>query len=345
MASLPVDSMSDDQMQLAYHQVHHLLLRRRRGIQRLLQIKLLFLGYQLYTHLTKKKPIRKHISILTGAMWMDELIHNPNQTPFYDNMGMKIPTFMQLQALLQDNGVLYDSKHVKSTEKLGILLYMLITGLSNRKLQERFQRSASTISITVNQLIMDLVNKRVLVRKFISLPTADSQTPAEILSNPKFSPYFNDCVGAVDGSHIPVSVNDQAPFINRKGYASQNVLAICNFNMEFTYVMPGWEGSAHDGKLWDEAPATSLRIPEDKWLLGDAGFPLSDSCLVPYRATKYHLKDWDVIGGKKLVNFFIVSAVRLVADACVVSDLKHTKNYSIFVTLVLGMLLRGSLGS
>jgi hypothetical protein len=83
MASLPVDSMSDDHMQIAYHQVHHLLVRQHRGIQ-----TLLFLGYQLYTHLSKKKLIRKDISTLTGAMWMDELIHNPNQTPIYDNMGM-----------------------------------------------------------------------------------------------------------------------------------------------------------------------------------------------------------------------------------------------------------------
>ncbi|KAI7952036.1 hypothetical protein MJO28_007720 [Puccinia striiformis f. sp. tritici] len=69
--------------------------------------------------------------------------------------------------------------------------------------------------------------------------------------------------------------------------------------MEFTFVMPGWEGSAHDGRLWDRARLSSLKIPPGKWLLGGAGFPLSESCLVPYQATKYHLKDWDVPGGKK----------------------------------------------
>ncbi|POW12086.1 hypothetical protein PSHT_08211 [Puccinia striiformis] len=253
----------------------------------------------MYSQLTRKKPIRKHISILTGAVWMDELIHNPNGASFYENMGMKVPCFMILKNLLEDHGALYDSKHVTATEKLGILLYMLITGLSNRKLQQRFQRSASTISITINQLVKDITGNRVLIRKFIALPAHNAGTPDEIKSNPKFSPYFNDCVGAVDGSHIPVHVNDQTAFVNRKGYPSQNVLAICNFNMEFTYVMPGWEGSAHDGRLWDEARISSLKIPPGKWLLGDAGFPLSESCLVPYRSTKYHLKDWDVPGGKK----------------------------------------------
>jgi hypothetical protein len=92
-----------------------------------------------------------------------------------------------------------------------------------------------------------------LVRRFITLPADDAPTPVEIDSNPKFSPYFDNCVGAVDGSHIPVFVHEHGAFINRKGYPSQNVLAVCNFNIEFTYIMPGWEGSAHNGRLWDAA--------------------------------------------------------------------------------------------
>jgi hypothetical protein len=147
--------------------------------------------------------------------------------------------------------------------------------------------------------VKDISSNRTLVQRFIHLPSESDGTPDEISLNPKFSPYFDDCVGAIDGSHIPVFVNDQKRFINRKGYASQNILAACNFNMEFTYVMPGWEGSAHDGRVWDAAQTRSLKIPDGRWLLGDAGFPLSDSCLIPYRATKYHLKDWDIAGGVK----------------------------------------------
>jgi hypothetical protein len=253
----------------------------------------------MYTHLPKAKPIRKHISILTGAMWVNELINNPNPSSFYENVGMTVPTFMKLKHLLEGHGVLCNSKYVTATEKLAILLYMLITGLSNQKLQQRFQRSASTISIIINQLINNISTARSLVCKFIKLPADDSDTPEEIKNNPKLSPYFDDCIGAVDESHILVYFEDQTQYVNRKGYPSQNVLAVCNFNMEFTFVMPGWEGSAHDGRLWDAARVKSLRIPKGKWLLGDAGFPLSNSCLIPYQATKYHLKDWDVAGGKK----------------------------------------------
>ncbi|KAI7959523.1 hypothetical protein MJO28_003314 [Puccinia striiformis f. sp. tritici] len=104
-------------------------------------------------------------------------------------MGMKVSSFMTLQNLLEDHGALYDSKHVTATKKLGILLYMLITGLSNRKLQQRFQRSASTISITINQLVKDITCNRVLIQKFINLPADNAGTPDEIKLNPKPQSY------------------------------------------------------------------------------------------------------------------------------------------------------------
>lgn len=42
---------------------------------------------------------------------------------------------------------------------------------------------------------------------------------------------------------------DQARYRNRKQVISQNVFVACTFSMRFTYVLVGWEGSAHDGRL------------------------------------------------------------------------------------------------
>ncbi|KAI6699865.1 hypothetical protein NL676_014189, partial [Syzygium grande] len=55
--------------------------------------------------------------------------------------------------------------------------------------------------------------------------------------------------------HIPavVPTYDQIHFIGRKGTTTQNVLAICNFNMEFIYACDGWEGQAHDTRIFYEA--------------------------------------------------------------------------------------------
>ncbi|PLW26558.1 hypothetical protein PCANC_27116 [Puccinia coronata f. sp. avenae] len=144
-----------------------------------------------------------------GAIWMDELIQNPNPASFYKKMGMTVPTFMKLQALLEEHSFLYNSQHVSSTKKLGTLLYMLITGMSNCKLQQQFQQSASTILGIINQLVKDIASHKKLIQTFIHLPDENTKTPEEIKENPKFSPYFDDCIGAVDGSHIPVFVPNQ----------------------------------------------------------------------------------------------------------------------------------------
>ena len=57
--------------------------------------------------------------------------------------------------------------------------------------------------------------------------------------------------------------------------------------------MSGWEGSTADSCLWHEAMASgAVKIPNGKFLLGDAGFPLCDGCLTLYRNVRYHLKEY-----------------------------------------------------
>ena len=56
----------------------------------------------------------------------------------------------------------------------------------------------------------------------------------------------------MDGTHIRAVITpkeNEIPYIGRKGYATQNVMAICNFDMLFTFVQAGGEGSAHDTRI------------------------------------------------------------------------------------------------
>ncbi|KAL1196027.1 hypothetical protein V5N11_030091 [Cardamine amara subsp. amara] len=85
----------------------------------------------------------------------------------------------------------------------------------------------------------------------------------------RFYPYFKDCVGAIDGTHILAMIarKDTASYRNRKGQLSQNVLAACNFDLEFIYVLSGWEGSAHDAKVLNDAltrNTNQLKVPEEE---------------------------------------------------------------------------------
>jgi hypothetical protein len=102
-----------------------------------------------------------------------------------------------------------------------------------------------------------------------------------------------DCLGALDGTHISafVSAESSIPFRNRKGTLSQNVLAVCMFNMQFCYVLPGWEGSAHDSRVLNDSLNNGFSVPPGKYYLGDAGYSNRDWLLTPYRGVRYHLKE------------------------------------------------------
>lgn len=61
---------------------------------------------------------------------------------------------------------------------------------------------------------------------------------------------------------------DVSSYRNRHGKISQNVLAACNFDLEFMYVLSGWEGSAHDSKLLNDAITrrNGLKVAQGKYL-------------------------------------------------------------------------------
>ena len=141
----------------------------------------------------------------------------------------------------------------------------------------------------------------VLQKRVVTLPTHDTPTSSRILDNPKYATYFTDCIGALDGTHIDVHLppQDQARYRNRKGHLSQNVLAACDFEMQFSYILSGWEGSAHDGTvLRDAAFNHGFKTPAGKYWLGDAGYSNAETVLVPYRSTRYHLKEQRLSGQK-----------------------------------------------
>lgn len=56
---------------------------------------------------------------------------------------------------------------------------------------------------------------------------------------------------------------DKPRYRTRKGQISTNTLAACDRNMKFIYVLPGWEGSAADGRVLKDAVnrPQGLKVP------------------------------------------------------------------------------------
>ncbi|XP_057730612.1 uncharacterized protein LOC130945943 [Arachis stenosperma] len=194
-----------------------------------------------------------------------------------------------------DNDTEYE-EHEKDYESAAILA---ICGVANYYLQY-------VKLFFVNFIIFYRVKK---LAKNIIRPIDPSfgDTPKYIMDNDRYWPYFKDCIGAIDGTHIAIHVHqdEQVRFIGRKGNTTTNVMAVCDFNMCFTFIWVGWEGSAHDTIIFMEALRTKKlnfpHPPEGKYYLVDAGYPTFKGFLGPYRHTSLRLKE-ALTGCKKLTS-------------------------------------------
>ena len=57
---------------------------------------------------------------------------------------------------------------------------------------------------------------------------------------------------------------DKPKFRNRKGEVTTNVLVVCSQDLQFIYVLVGWEGSAADSRVLRDAIShpNGLKVPQ-----------------------------------------------------------------------------------
>ena len=237
----------------------------------------------------RRHPRIQHNSVLTGDLYYREVMNTENDNRFRQVSRMDRETF----CLLKDNliaGGLTDSMYICSGQKLMILIHVL-RGHTNRETAERWQHSGATISEIVHEvsICLDNIKDRLYKPAKVGDPVS-----AKISNNGNFTPYFDNCIGAIDGTHIPavIPAELQGPFRNRKKFIPQNVLGVANFDFTFAYALFGWEGSAHDSRVYDDAKTKGLPLLADKYYLGDAGYGLSKYVLTPYRGVRYHLVEF-----------------------------------------------------
>ena len=115
--------------------------------------------------------------------------------------------------------------------------------------------------------ILDAVLSQEFHVAYIKLPDS-TDVPTCIQNNPKLFPYFKDCLGAIDGSHLAVNPPTLAQgwWRDREENLTQNMLTICDFAMFFVYVLVGWEGSIANSSLYEHAQRHSgLHLPNRKY--------------------------------------------------------------------------------
>ncbi|XP_042027070.1 putative nuclease HARBI1 [Salvia splendens] len=110
--------------------------------------------------------------------------------------------------------------------------------------------------------------------------------------------WFTGCLGALNGTYINVRVPiaDVPRYRNRKGHITTNTLVVCDPQLRFTYLLPGWEGLAADSRILRDAISRplGLKVPKGCYYLCDQAYPNAEGFLTPYKGVRYHLKEWGV---------------------------------------------------
>ncbi|XP_012570899.1 protein ANTAGONIST OF LIKE HETEROCHROMATIN PROTEIN 1-like [Cicer arietinum] len=231
-------------------------------------------------------------SSLSGREFVAEVL-NGSETSCFDLFRMKKECFLNFCNELRGKNYLSDSRDVLVEEKVATFLFIIGHNVRHRVASNRFQHSTETISRNFKEVLRAVcrLGKELIKQESIELPE-------RIKNNSKYYPWFKNCIGAIDGTHISawVPAEKQISCRGRKTTITQNVMCACDFNMMFTYVYSGWEGSAHDSKVFLDAISNPNAgfpwPPRGSFYLVDSGYPCTRGLLPPYRGERYHAQEY-----------------------------------------------------
>ena len=194
----------------------------------------------------------------TGIQWVMRCMGRPRY--FYKMFRISIEVFTALHELLVSTYGLTSTNNVSSTESLAMFLWIVGGPQSFSQVENRFTRSLWTVHTKFYEVLHCL---RKLAKDNIKPRDPTFCIEHERIKEDRFWPYFKGAIGAIDGSHIPVTVqaDEVVNHTCRHGYTSQNVLAICDFDMRFIFAVAGWPGSAHDTRILNHALANYPSFP------------------------------------------------------------------------------------
>ncbi|XP_068504275.1 uncharacterized protein [Phaseolus vulgaris] len=146
-------------------------------------------------------------------------------------------------------------------EQVAKFLHIIGHNVKNRSVSFFFHRSEETVSRHFHNVLKAIL---MLHGEFLIQPVGTEVEP-HILNNNQFFPYFKDCLGAIDDTHVRVKVpRADAP------------------------------RTTSDSRILKDAFVREdpLVILEGKYYLGDTGFMLKAQVITPYRGVRYHLKEY-----------------------------------------------------
>lgn len=203
------------------------------------------------------------------------IIQSANKSRCIDNFRMSREQFLELLQLIRAD--LAVTPKLPADFQLAIYLNWIAFDSTVREQKERYRISHELV-IKCRRAVAAAIMLRVYpvyVRPLATIP---------VIENPKFI-RFQGAFGAIDGSHISISVPTRlkGKFRCRKGFTSTNGCFVCDLEaLTFNYALIGAEGIASDAQVYGVAK-NLIHWLAGGYLLGDAGYGLTRRILVPYR--------------------------------------------------------------
>ena len=133
-------------------------------------------------------------------------------------------------------------------QRVALTLWFLATNSDYRTIGHLFGVSKPTVSVVSKEVCAAIV--KILLPKYIRIPTGDSLKAVIEGFQEKLG--FPQCVGVVDGTHIPIvsPVECPADYYNRKGWHSIIMQGTVDHLGHFIDIYVDWPGRVHDARVF-----------------------------------------------------------------------------------------------
>ena len=247
-----------------------------------------------------------------------------------ENFRMSKPVFDKLCILLRPyigKQTMNMRKPVSVEAQVALTLYYLSDGGRMQKTANAFGIASCTVSCIV-KMVTEAISSH--MKHFVKVP--DSEIAVKELVAKFYEKHgFPQCIGAVDGTHIPIKRPEEnaLDYINRKGFFSLNVQACVDYRYCFFDVNIKWPGSVHHARVFAKSSINELlrngTIPRCPKVIvdGEEAVPI---CLLgdpAYPLLPYLMKEFAKGGSTEKEQFFgyRLSSARLVVE-CAFGRLK-----------------------
>ena len=167
--------------------------------------------------------------------------------------------------------------------QLAVALQFLATGTFQTVVASAHGISQTSVSRCVTAVCEALA---AIAPAYIKFPNTSRQKVTQKIFLKKYK--FPLVLGCIDGSQVSIlaASSNEDIYVNRKGFHSINIQAICDHEFHFINVVVKWPGCTHDAFIWRQS-GINQKITTGEietvhgWFLGDSTYGLRQNLMTP----------------------------------------------------------------